>query len=110
MSNVTATLTYKGVPVELDLFTLDAETLAQVEKRVEKLLAREGWAAPAVAAAAPVKQPRPRATKYDADGTPVCPIHGTSMLEGQRGGYYCGHKAKAGEPAGPKGYCNAIAD
>lgn len=61
------------------------------------------------AAAAPQKPPRPRATHFSPDGTPLCPVHNTPMREGQHG-WYCARKAAEGEPATPKGYCSAIAD
>lgn len=114
MSDTTRAPIELTVQAELDGWPLDVHLSLPAEKVRPALarLAELGYTPrhPAPAASAPAKAPRPRATKYDADGTPVCPIHGTAMLEGQRGGFYCGHKAKAGEPAGPKGYCNATHD
>lgn len=41
------TVQFQGVPVQLDLFALDKDTLAQVEKRITRLLEREGRSRPA---------------------------------------------------------------
>lgn len=85
-----ATLVYKGVPVTLDVLSLDAETLAQVERRVERLLARDGWAAPSA--------PAPAQARPAGDGSPpTCPTHGTAKVRpGQRGGFFCAAKLADG--------------
>lgn len=85
-----ATLSYRGVPVTLDLFTLDAEALAQIERRVERLLARDGWSAP-TAPATQVARPAP-----DAGGL-CCPVHGPSKVRQGKRGYFCAAKRADGE-------------
>jgi peptidoglycan hydrolase-like protein with peptidoglycan-binding domain len=113
MSDTTRPHLKLTVHAQLDNWPLDIALSLPAEKVRSALqrLAALGYSPRQQAAAAVLqKAPRPRATAYDADGTPLCPIHSTPMLEGRRGGYYCGHKAAEGQPAGPKGYCAATAD
>lgn len=53
--------------------------------------------------------PKPKIEKvkpfYDGDGQPCCPTHKKPLKEGQYG-LYCSCKAKDGELANDKGYCN----
>jgi hypothetical protein len=55
----------------------------------------------------PVGVSKPRVAEFDADGAPICPVHGTVMRESQNysGSWYCSRKAADGEPANSKGYC-----
>jgi hypothetical protein len=102
---VSIQLSYHGALVN---FTFDAATAPQVveiEQSIDTLLKREGWAGvPTVAAA-----PKPKAERvkpfYDGNGDPCCPVHRKPLKEGQYG-LYCSCKAKDGEAANDKGYCN----
>ena len=66
-------------------------------------------AAPAAAPSAPHPAPRAKAQTvepfYRQDGTACCPVHTTPLSQGSYG-LYCSTKAKPGESANPKGYCN----
>lgn len=57
----------------------------------------------------PIAPPRQKKAKiepmYQPDGTPCCPAHLRPLREGQHG-LYCSAKAKPGEQANEKGYCN----
>lgn len=110
---VMAELAYRGVLIELDLFDLDESTLRGIERRIDKLLTREGWAAPqppqpaAPAAPAQSRLPRPRPKimpHFDESGQACCPVHGNPLLNG-KGGPYCPSRAE-GEHANAKGYCS----
>ena len=96
-----------GWPIDLHL-SLPAERVSAALARLADLGFTPRAPSPAPAAA-PSKPQRPRATKFDTDGTPLCPTHGTPMREGQHG-WFCSRKAAEGEPANPKGYCSAVAD
>lgn len=98
-----------GWPVDLELSIAPARLGAALARLGELGYTPRREQAPAGVPSPARKAARPRATEYDTDGTPICPVHGTPMREGQHG-YYCGMKAKEGQPAGPKGYCNAVAD
>ena len=86
-----ATLIYKGVPIVVDVLSLDADTLTAIERRVERLLARDGWGVPAAGTATQPARPGGSASP------PACPTHGTVKIrEGQRGGYFCAAKLPDG--------------
>lgn len=112
----TATLAYRGVLVEVDPFRLTESRLISIEKRIARLLEREGWAAPvapapATAPAAPAKpkkQQLPAVERYAPDGSPICPVHNVPMRDSQFGGHYCGEKG--GSVPNAKGYCGMKAD
>lgn len=102
---VTIRLSYHGALVD---FTFDAATapaVHEIEQSIDTLLKRDGWAGVSSGAAAP----KPKAEKvkpfYDGDGQPCCPVHRKALSEG-RYGLFCSAKAKDGEAANDKGYCN----
>lgn len=91
-------------------------TLASIPAAIEKL--RAAGILELVQASRPVvtqglhspmgeKKPRAETVEpiYQPDGTPCCPTHKRPLSEGQYG-LYCSAKAKPGENANPKGYCN----
>jgi hypothetical protein len=104
------TISYKGVPVAV---TVEDASAVAVEKLVDSLLARDGWAAPVPNGGnTPVPSPQRQARTqrpalpepwYKPDGTPCCPWHQRPLKEG-RYGLYCPSKAE-GEQANDKGYC-----
>lgn len=97
-----ATLAYCGVPVQVDLLALDAEQLALIERRLGKLLAREGWAPPPVARGGGFGgrgggQRKPQdPPHYAPDGTPCCPKHPTKPLKQGNYGLYCSARTETG--------------
>ena len=66
-------------------------------------------AAPVATPSTPAAAPRTKAQTvepfYRPDGTACCPVHTTPLSQGSYG-LYCSTKAKPGESANPKGYCN----
>lgn len=96
-------IAYKGVPVAV---TVEDANAVAVEKLVDSLLSREGWAAPAERVNTPGGKPRRPALPepwYDAAGETCCPWHRKPLREG-RYGLYCSSKAE-GEQANDRGYC-----
>lgn len=90
---------YHGLPVDL---TLEGAPLDQVERLIDGLLRRDGWAAPATNGSRQARKPS-EPPLYSDDGTPCCPWHRKPLREG-RYGLYCPSKAE-GEQANGKGYC-----
>jgi hypothetical protein len=97
-------ISYKGVAVDV---TVEDASAVAVERLVDSLLARDGWAAPAGQG---VNTPRGKPKRpalpepwYQPDGTACCPWHQRPLKEG-RYGLYCPSKAE-GEQANDKGYC-----
>jgi hypothetical protein len=98
---------YRGVPVDV---TIEDASAVSVEKLVDSLLSRDGWAAPAPTPAergnTPAARPRRPALPephYADDGSPCCPWHRKPLKEG-RYGLFCPSRAE-GEQANEKGYC-----
>lgn len=99
------TLHYRGVPVNVTLNDASADA---VEKLIDSMLAREGWAAPQVVSAPatpangkPAKAKAERVTPfYDDQGTACCPKHRKPLKQGQWG-LYCPAKDDSTE----RGYC-----
>jgi hypothetical protein len=92
-------ISYKGVAVDV---TVEDASAVAVERLVDSLLARDGWAAPAGQGG---NTPAPRAERapaiepvYQPDGTPCCPHH-LRPLKGpnQWGKLYCSAKDDAGQ-------------
>ena len=96
-------LTYHGVPVQLNLRAFNAGMLVDLERRIDRMLQRDGWATPQAPAPAPAKQPRKGAIEphYDDQGDPCCPVHKRPLKEGKFG-LYCPAK----DDTQPRGYCS----
>lgn len=80
-----ATLRYHGVPVQLDVCVLDERRLKDIERRIVRLLERDGWSAPTLVSAADA----PAAAR----AVPTCPYHGP-MKESTKapGTFFCAKK------------------
>lgn len=81
-----ATLSYHGVPVQLDVCALTEQTLKDIERRVSRLLERDGWSAPVATVSAGEAAAETRAV-------PVCQYHGP-MKESTKapGTFFCTKK------------------
>lgn len=96
-------LTYRSCLVALPI---TAPSAGALERAIDALLARPGWAAPAPEKAPPEKAPPAEkvAPVYQPDGTACCPVHLRGLAQGSYG-LYCPTKARPGEQANAKGYC-----
>ena len=107
-----ANITIEVAPDGLHIRCEYTGSLASIPAAVERLRAAgvldlvKPSAAPA---AAPSGGTTPRAQRvapaYNGDGSACCPVHNTPLSQGQFG-LYCSSKAKPGESANAKGYCN----
>jgi hypothetical protein len=101
-----------GFPVEVQA-TGSIDDLPRLVARLRQVGATPASTAPVSpqnapgAPTLPVGVSKPRVTEFDADGAPICPVHGTVMRESTNysGSWYCSRKAADGEPANAKGYC-----
>ena len=104
-------LAYRGVLVTFSYAADQSMPVAEMEQSIDTLLTREGWAAPTPATngAGITPKGKPKADYveaiYNDDGDPCCPVHNRKLTEG-RYGPYCTAKARDGEVANDKGYCN----
>lgn len=109
--SVTIVLHYRGAPFTFTYAPDQAAPVNEMEQMVDTLLMRDGWSAPALATNGNGTTPKgkPKAEyldpTYNNDGDPCCPVHRKVLTEG-RYGLYCSAKAKDGEAANDKGYCN----
>jgi hypothetical protein len=63
-------------------------------------------ASPTIAPVAPARKSAGRVQPaYDADGSPMCPIHRKPLSDG-RFGVFCPAKAQPGDVQNDKGYCS----
>lgn len=88
-------------------YTGSIDQLLAVTKRLRELgaepaLVAGGHQLPTPAARKPAQQVEPI---YQPDGTACCPVHLRPLQPGQYG-LFCSAKAKPGEAANAKGYCN----
>ena len=88
-------------------YTGSIEQLLAVTKRLRELGAEPVTASKPAATSPAAAKPKAETVEpiYQPDGTPCCPTHKRSLVEGQYG-LYCSAKAKPGEAANPKGYCS----
>lgn len=108
------------IPVTLDGYRLEFEINASIDDlprlvaRLKEIGAEPAGNAPQTlctksgAPTLPTGVSKPRVTDFDADGSPICPVHGVTMRESTNysGSWYCSKKAGDGEPANSKGYCS----
>ncbi|MEN9934327.1 MAG: hypothetical protein RLZZ387_906 [Chloroflexota bacterium] len=91
-------LAFRGVPVDVHL---EEANVAEVEKLITSLAERDGWGVASPSAPTPKAQHSraPEVTRWGADGSPMCPAHGSPMKESSKapGTWYCTKKDDAGE-------------
>ena len=100
-----ANITIEVAPDGLHIRCEYTGSLSSIPAAVERLRAAGvlDLVKPSAAPAAPSK---PKVEPlYKPDGTACCPVHNTPLSQGQYG-LYCSSKAKPGESANAKGYCN----
>jgi hypothetical protein len=107
---VTIQLSYHGALVSFNFTAQDDIQVRELEQSIDTLLRREGWSGVRESAAPLLAGPGKTKAQYvdpiyDGNGDPCCPVHRKPLAEG-RYGPYCQCKAKDGEAANDKGYCN----
>lgn len=106
---ITAHVTFSGIHFEV-CFTGQVDQLPAMAKRLvalgaEPVSAAAGIPAPSQATNGSSKPKAERVTPlYDADGSPLCPVHKRELQEGAHG-LFCSAKAKEGQVVDRKGYC-----